>query len=163
MRVDTGIRRGATFDPSGRYRYALWRRWDPARPTIAFIMLNPNRADGRVDDPTIRRCIGFARDWGFGALGVANLFGLRAREPAMLRRAGDPVGPDNDRHVARVARRAQLVIAAWGNDGALLDRDRAVLAMLAARAIPVHCLGTTGRGCPRHPLYLRREARHAPL
>ncbi|TMF61888.1 MAG: DUF1643 domain-containing protein, partial [Chloroflexi bacterium] len=69
--------RGATFSADRRYRYRLWRRWDGARPVVAFVMLNPSTADARRDDPTIRRCIGFAKSWGFGGVEVVNLFAYR--------------------------------------------------------------------------------------
>jgi hypothetical protein len=125
-------------------------------------MLNPNRADGVRDDPTIRRCIGFARAWGFGRLWVVNLFGYRARDPRDLRVAADPIGPDNDRHVVRAARRGTIVVAAWGNAGAFGGRDREVIKLLRERARAIHCLGITRRGCPRHPLYLAQTVAPQP-
>lgn len=153
------MRRGATFDPSGRYRYTLWRHWDTAGAKVAFVMLNPSTADHRRDDPTIRRCIGFARGWGYGSLLVVNLFAYRTSSPAELARADDPIGPEND-HYLRYARRAagDLVIA-WGVHGQLLDRHERVVTLLTGRrARPLWCLGATQGGFPRHPLYLRRDA-----
>lgn len=147
----------ARFDPTGRYRYALWRTWDRSGPTVAFVMLNPSTAGAASDDPTIRRCLGFARAWGFGALVAVNLFALRSPEPARLRRARDPVGPDNDRHIRSAARTASLVIAAWGIHGALAGRDLAVRSLLAPHRIS--CLGLTRSGQPRHPLYLPSDLR----
>ena len=80
---------GAVFSPCERYRYKLWRVWDPARPLgcVMFLMLNPSTATDTEDDPTIRRCIGYARSWGYGGLYVGNLFAYRATDPADLRRA----------------------------------------------------------------------------
>lgn len=156
------MRRGATFDDSGEYRYTLWRTWDRCLPRIAFVMLNPSTADHRVDDPTIRRCIGFARSWGYGALWVVNLFAYRTHSPRRLARADDPVGPDNDRHLVRVRRRATDVVAAWGVHGALRGRDRQVRELLARRGRPLLCMGTTAAGHPRHPLYLPGTTRPAP-
>jgi hypothetical protein len=83
--------RGATLSDCGRYRYRLWRRWADG-PTVLFVMLNPSTADADVDDPTIRRCIGFARSWGAGALEVVNLYAWRATQPAELKAAVGPVG-----------------------------------------------------------------------
>ncbi|HEU5061422.1 MAG TPA: DUF1643 domain-containing protein [Kofleriaceae bacterium] len=151
---------GAVFDPSGRYRYRLTRRWAGRGAVVAFVMLNPSTADGERDDPTIRRCAGFARRWGFAAMTVVNVFALRATDPARLRRARDPVGPGNDGHIAGAAADADLVVLAWGNHGALRGRDREVVALLAG-ARPV-CLGVTRGGQPRHPLYLPRSARRRP-
>jgi hypothetical protein len=151
---------GALFDPGGRYRYRLWRRWAAGR-TVAFVMLNPSTADADRDDPTIRRCAGFARAWGFGGMTVVNLFALRATDPARLRRARDPVGRDNDRHIAAAAADASMVLVAWGVHGALDGRDRTVLALLAGRQ--PRCLGVTRGGHPRHPLYLPAATRSRPF
>jgi hypothetical protein len=96
-RVDLDVERAAAFSRDGRYRYALWREWDAAKPCVLFIGLNPSSADDRRDDPTIRRCTGFARRWGFGRLAVGNLFALRTPHPSQLRRVPSPVGPRNDR------------------------------------------------------------------
>ena len=147
---------GAAFSRDGRYRYRLWRRWDLSRPAIAFCMLNPSTADARRDDPTIRRCIGFARDWGYGGIEVVNIFALRATDPRALRSARDPVGPRNDAFMLRAAARSPLVIA-WGVHGALRDRESAALKLLGARS-RLLALGRTRSGAPRHPLYLRRDA-----
>lgn len=117
---------------------------------VLFVGLNPSTADATHDDPTLRRCVRFARDWGFGGLVLANLFALRSTDPAALRHAADPVGPDNDRHLRRLSRSADLTVAAWGTHGALFDRDLAVLPLLHNP----HCLALTRCGRPKHPLYL---------
>lgn len=148
----------ALFDATGRYRYRLDRRWGPG-PRVAFVMLNPSTANAARDDPTIRRCVGFARAWGFGSLEVVNLFAFRATEPRELTRAADPVGPENDRHVARACARADLIVVAWG--GAALARAREPLTHL--RRKPVYCLGRTRAGAPQHPLYLRASTRPVPF
>ena len=151
------MKRGATPDPTGRYRYALRREWDPDAPRIAFVMLNPSTADAAQDDPTIRRCIGFARSWGYGALEVVNLFAWRTTDPQALRRVQDPVGPENDRYILRAGRRARETLVAWGNRGILLGRHEAVLRLLLRGREAVHCLGWTQAGHPRHPLYIRAD------
>ncbi|MFN8475687.1 MAG: DUF1643 domain-containing protein [Anaerolineae bacterium] len=148
------LERGAVFDPSGAYRYRLWRIWADG-PTATFVMLNPSTADAEQDDPTIRRCIGLARSWGYGRLEVVNLFAYRTPSPDVLRLARDPVGSANDHHIRGAVGEAALVVAAWGNDGTLLGRDRETQALLASR--PLHCLGVTLRGQPRHPLYVRGD------
>ncbi|HKY50413.1 MAG TPA: DUF1643 domain-containing protein [Candidatus Limnocylindria bacterium] len=149
---------GARFSRDRRYRYRLWRRWDRSRPSIAFCMLNPSTADERSDDPTIRRCIGFARAWGYGGVEVVNLFALRATDPRELRRARDPVGERNDAYLRSAAGRSAAMVVAWGVHGALLARDVRALATLSRRA-RLLALGWTKSGAPRHPLYLRRDAR----
>jgi hypothetical protein len=153
------MRRSAVFDASGRYRYRLVRAWARGR-RVAFVMLNPSTADASRDDPTIRRCVGFARAWGFGSLEVVNLFALRTSKPRDLVRAADPVGSANHRYVVRALGRADLVIAAWG--GAPLARSRDPFARLL-RGAPVYCLGRTCAGAPRHPLYVRASTRLVPF
>ena len=115
-------------------------------------MLNPSTADAVRDDPTIRRCIGFARAWGYRRLVVTNIFALRATLPSALRGAADPVGPRNDRYILRAARDADRVVCAWGVHGALGNREAEVLALL--RDLALENLGLTQGGYPRHPLYV---------
>ena len=147
---------GAAFSRDRRYRYRLWRRWDRSRPAIAFCMLNPSTADARRDDPTIRRCIGFARAWGYGGLEVVNIFAMRATDPRALRSARDPVGPRNDAFMLRAAARSPVVIA-WGVHGALRDRGNEALRLLGSTSLLL-ALGRTRSGAPRHPLYLRHDS-----
>jgi hypothetical protein len=129
-------------------------------------MLNPSTADALLDDPTIRRCIGFARAWGFGALEVVNLFAFRATLPSQLRAALDPVGPRNNRFLRAALGRADAVVAAWGAHGSWGGRDRAVLHLLSGgidQPWPSpQCLGLTKHGHPRHPLYLPLDVARLP-
>jgi len=143
------MKTGASFSACRSYRYALWRQWARG-PRVLFVMLNPSTADDRRDDPTIRRCIGFAKSWGFGSLAVGNLFALRTPSPRELAKSEFPVGTANDRCLRRLQRSAALVLAAWGNHGILYDRAAAVRRML----IDPRTLGLTGSGQPRHPLYV---------
>jgi hypothetical protein len=143
------VRTDACISRCGRYRYALWRRWDDG-PQVLFVMLNPSTADQRDDDPTIRRCIGLAARWGYAAVAVGNLFAFRTPSPRVLRRAAHPVGRANDRWLQRLAAESGRMIAAWGNDGTLLGRDVQVRSMLA----PLYALSLTRCGQPRHPLYV---------
>jgi hypothetical protein len=161
------IESSAEFSACGRYRYSLTRIWDRCRPMVAFIGLNPSTADALHDDPTVRRCVGFARRWRCGGVLIVNLFGYRATNPRELDRVSDPVGPDNDAAIAAAIGRADQIIAAWGRRGRYLDRDAAVLNLLDR----ADCLGRNRDGSPRHPLYLpagirpRRfhKSAHAPL
>lgn len=141
---------GAAFSRCGKYRYALWRNWDPERPKILFIGLNPSRADARHNDPTIRRCINFARDWGYGGLLVGNLFALRSPHPHSLRHSQNPVGPRNDYWLRLMSCDADRTLACWGNHGALIGRD----AVVAARFSDLWCLRRNRGGAPAHPLYM---------
>ena len=147
------MQRGAAFDITQTYRYALWREWDQDAPQLAFILLNPSTADAQKDDPTLRRCIGFARSWGYGSLRLVNLFAYRTTRPEVLLRVADPVGPENDRHIQEAIENSRTIIAAWGNGGAFHDRAKIVLDRLLARD-NAYCLGWTRREQPSHPLYL---------
>ncbi|MCU1279184.1 MAG: hypothetical protein JWM53_2730 [bacterium] len=135
----------------------------PASAGIAlFIMLNPSTADALKDDPTVRRCIGYARAWGCGELFVENLFAFRSTDPRYLTAVRDPVGPQNNDYIIGAACRAHesggVVVAAWGVHGGHLDQDRKVMSLLTETlGIKVQCLGTTVEGFPRHPLYLTRD------
>ena len=149
------MRRGATFDTSGQYRYTLWRHWSATRPKVTFVMLNPSTADHRVDDPTIRRCIDFARRWGFGSLHAVNLFAYRTVSPKILAQAVAPIGPRNDHYLRHAQRLAADVVVAWGVHGSLHGRDEQVLTLLTRRRDSrLLCLGTTKHGLPRQPLDL---------
>lgn len=147
----------AVFDASGRYRYLLTRTTGPARPRLAFVLLNPSTADARRNDPTIRRCIGYAQRWGFGRLEIVNIFAYRTTYPRELLAHHEPVGRGNDAWIRRVARRADRVVVAWGAHGSALGRSARVARLLDG--IEAWCLGTTRAGEPRHPLYLRADQR----
>lgn len=142
----------AVFSACRRYRYLLWRRWGENWSTnyVLFVGLNPSRADETLDDPTIRRCLGFAKAWGYSGLCMANLFAYRATDPKQMLLAADPIGHDNDRYLQASAAQAAIVIAAWGNHGKHQGRHLQVQKMLTN----LHCLTLTKAGMPSHPLYL---------
>lgn len=147
----------ATISEDGRYRYLLKRRWSDG-PIATFIMLNPSTADAEQDDPTIRRCIGFAKREGCGALTVVNLMAFRATNPKELLGAIDPVGPDNRGYLVPAIRKGAPVIAAWGAHEAAIGRDAVVREIAEALGKPLVCLGKTKSGAPRHPLYVKAIA-----
>lgn len=153
----------AVLSQCGAYRYWLTRDWTSGGKRAVFIMLNPSTADAIQDDPTIRRCIDFAKRFGCDGLLVVNLYALRSTDPDALWNHPDPVGPENDAHIQWALWAAEMsdapVIAAWGAN-ARQDRVDEVLelpGMLACQA-----LGLTKAGQPRHPLYLRRDAELVP-
>jgi len=142
----------ATFSDDKAYRYTLWRTWEPKRGYVMFIGLNPSTADEVYDDPTIRRCIGFAKSWGYGALCMTNLFAYRATKPKKLLEAVHPIGSKNNQVLTTYAIGASIVIAAWGIHGGLNDRDEEVKALIPC----MHYLKLTNGGYPAHPLYLSK-------
>lgn len=159
--------RGAMFSECRRYRYALWRQWDPSLPTVVFCGLNPSTADETIDDPTIRRELGYARDWGFGRLVKVNVYGWRSTDPKALWRAPDPRGPDNFLAIkvhcfeAMTRRTDGLFVAAWGNN--VRERDALELRrLLRFEGVTVHALKITKQGQPNHPLYLPRHLSPVP-
>jgi hypothetical protein len=144
-------RSSAVISSCGLYRYALHRRWDDG-PQVLFCMLNPSTADETNPDPTMTKCLKFAKRWGYGSLAIGNLFGFRATEPRDMLAADEPVGPDNDVWLRILAGESQLKIAAWGANGGYRDRDKAVLALLQGHDL--HYLRLTKEGHPGHPLFL---------
>ncbi|MFB1066460.1 DUF1643 domain-containing protein [Natrinema sp. H-ect4] len=148
-------RSDAVLSDCGEYRYRLSRTWDVEKPTLAWLMLNPSTADASEDDPTIRRCINFAKGWGYGSLVVVNLFALRTPDPSNLRDHPDPVGPENDEHLRDVCEQAEKVVAAWGANGSFNDRALEVAEALESE---LFALDTTKDGHPVHPLYQPADA-----
>ncbi len=155
------MRRSAHVD--GDYRYTLDRHWgadETSQNILHLVMLNPSIADGLSDDPTIRRCIGYAQAVGLDGLRVINLFALRSTDPRGLRTHSDPIGPRNDEILTQCMRTltGNFMVAAWGADKFAIERAKAVHAMAASRSITLKCWGKTKDGHPGHPLYLRRTA-----
>ena len=154
----------ATFSPDRAYRYSLIRRISfMGEGHCVFCMLNPSTADEEINDPTVRRCIGFATRWGMATLEVVNAYALRATDPRKLKLSPDPVGrPDNDCAILEAASRADLFVVAWG---AHIDPERAreVLGLIRMgerpKVRPMVALGFTSSGQPKHPLYVPYEAR----
>lgn len=159
--VNALVHRSAVFsEPDRRWRYELRRVWDE-KPLCAFIGLNPSTADETHDDPTVRRCIGYAVRWGYGGLIMLNIFAYRSTDPRRLAEVLDPVGPRNDEFILSGVAEAEMTVAAWGVYGNWQRRGDWVRAMLGDRAL--HALGLTKSGEPRHPLYLRADAVPARL
>lgn len=161
--LEPAVQRTAVISECGRYRYRLGRAWDHNAPVATFIMLNPSTADANIDDPTIRRCLGYARAWGCGSLTVVNLFAWRATDPAELATADDPVGPDNDEWITVAAGNARQqrapLVAAWGAN-ATPERIAPVLTLPGMDRLTA--LALTKSGQPRHPLYLRADLTPQP-
>ncbi len=147
----------AVFSGDRRYRYLLRRRVSESRKRILFIMLNPSRADEKRNDPTIRRCIGFARDWGFGLLDVVNLFALASTDPLVLLNVEDLIGKDNDAAIRAALEVADMTVLAWGNHGLNHEKRAAEVTAMARGTSQSYCLGLTMKGAPKHPLRLAKS------
>lgn len=157
------MNKNAVLSPCGAYRYMLTRRWATG-PLMPFVMLNPSTADAEIDDPTIRRCIGFAKREGAAGIVVGNVYAFRATNPAELRSVADPFGPDNSMALSAVSlisvANGLPVVCAWGNAGEATDRHHDALVKQGARLV---CLGKTKKGHPRHPLYVRADQPFEPF
>lgn len=150
--------RSAIFSECRQYRYRLERVFGVG-PVVSFIGLNPSTADVVDDDPTIRRCLSYARAWGAGHLVMVNLFAYRATDPRMLlnaRKSGlEVVGPDNRQHVSKAIEESWLSVAAWGCTATGSEEELLVLSRYSDR---LHALKLNKDGSPAHPLYQRKDA-----
>jgi hypothetical protein len=143
------------------YRYALWRQWDELGKTVVFCGLNPSTADETVDDPTIRRELGYARAWGYGRLVKVNAYGYRSTDPKALLQVGDPEGPENLATILHWAAQAHLFVAAWGNNINARHAFKLRSVFRECGAL-VHALKLTKEGQPQHPLYLPKTMQPFP-
>ena len=146
------IKKSAIFSPCNQYRYSLSRVWNLSQKPALIIGLNPSTADEKKDDPTIRRSMHYAYRWGFGGLIMVNLFALKATLPSDLRKANNPIGEDNNKFIIEHQKESGIVLVAWGNDGALHNRDKEVLDLINN---PM-CLKVNKTGQPAHPLYQKK-------
>lgn len=151
---------GTVISEDGRYRYTLERTWERVPRFVLWLMLNPSTADGTTNDATIRRCVRYARDWGYGGILVGNLYAYRATQPADLFGHPDPVGPENDAALLELVGRSSLIVCAWGQRGPDPSRRWNVLRSLG---VPTHrqvfALRVNDNGEPGHPLRLPLGAR----
>jgi len=167
----------ANFSKDKKFRYCLTRDWSGLFPvkTVMFIGLNPSTADDKIDDPTIRRCIGFASSWGYNKLIMTNLFAWRETDSKKLylrwKNLGDitssenyyeyldwVIGRENNNYILQGQKEASRIIAAWGSEGKKYSRRvKEVITLL--REDKIFCLGNT---C-RHPLYTRKDIQLMPF
>lgn len=150
--------RWAILSDDGAYRYVLARGWRGGKKYVLFVLLNPSTADAFDDDPTVRKCRGFARRWGFGNMLIANLYAWRATDSSALGTAADPIGPDNDEKLRRSASIASAVVCGWGNCPTGIARDafdrRAADVLRILSGNKPWCIAQNKTGHPAHPLYL---------
>jgi len=150
-------KKDALIDPTGKYRYWLLRQWNNKPGNfVNFVMLNPSKADAEVDDNTIRRCVKYAKKWGFDGIYVTNLFAFRATDPKCIKKASDPIGKENNKYIKLIAKKSKLIVLAWSNHGSFMQRDMAAIKILSG-IHPLRCLGTNKSGQPKHPLRLNKN------
>lgn len=153
----------AVFSEDRKYRYALSRVWDNRGKILVFCMLNPSTADEIVNDPTIERCQRRAKQMGFGALVVVNIFALRSTDPKALYEEEDPYGPENMRIVLEMSKTADMVICGWGKHGALNNHGKFMLMRMRNHGIKPHALKINKDGSPAHPLYIGYDVKPIPI
>ncbi|QOJ19522.1 MAG: DUF1643 domain-containing protein [Gammaproteobacteria bacterium] len=141
------------FSPCRNYRYTLYREWAPGDKVVMFVGLNPSTADEVQNDPTVRRCINYAKGWGYDGMYMANIFAFRATDPAVMKAHHEPVGRENDHYLQQMAQSSSVIVAAWGTHGAHLGRGDEVKKLIRG----LHCLRLTKDGHPGHPLYLPKN------
>jgi len=139
----------AVLSDDNIYRYQLSRIWDEEKPKILFIMLNPSTADEFVEDPTIRRVVNYAKDWGYGGVYVGNLYAFRSTDPKGLKCIADPIGPENINHIQTLISLVDKVIYAWGNEQKEPDWLKKIVET-------PYCIEISKKGIPKHPLYLKK-------
>jgi len=162
------MQKGAIISPNKKYRYKLWRIWDENKPQLLFIMLNPSTADESEDDPTITRCIGFAKLHGYGSVYVANLYAYRATDPDELIKQSkftNIIGPDNFGHIKDLSEKCRAVIFAWGANATKsnLKNYKSYVRKVVNFLPEASCFGKTQSGHPKHPLYLKYETELEPF
>ena len=147
------INKTANFSSCRKYRYSLSRIWDKQKKFVLFIGLNPSTADEEMDDPTIRRCSGYAQKWGYGGFMMVNLFAYRTTLPSNLKKVKYPVGSENDKYIVKLSKKADITVATWGDNGNLYSRDKQILSLVPN----LMCLKINKSGQPAHPLYLKKD------
>ena len=152
----------AVYSGCEKYRYALTRTWDPEGSRLLYLMLNPSKATELANDPTIERCERRAAALGHGGFRVCNLFALRETDPARLKRARSPEGPDNMAQISAALKWCDAVLCAWGVHGSHRDQGEKVLSLLETSPKPRLALGLTKHGHPRHPLYVSYKTQPTP-
>lgn len=147
------MKKDAILSEDRKYRYVLSRIWDESKSMVMIIGLNPSTADETIDDPTIVRCIDFAKNWGYGGIYMLNLFAFRATLPKDMFSVENPIGDENDKFIEKYSKLSDKVICAWGNDGKYKNRSQEVLSKIKNK----YYLKLNQTNEPAHPLYLRKD------
>jgi len=145
----------AIFSADRKYRYRLTRWWYDGGPILCFCLLNASNANENRNDPTVHRCIGFGHYWGYSGIIIVNLNGLVSMDPTKLFTDPDPVGPENNDHLASAALSSEKIVAGWGNNGARMPHRVDEVLEILTKYKDVYCFSQTKIGQPRHPLYVK--------
>ena len=167
MELFSNTEKSAVISDCGKYRYSLTRTWNDELPKVMFVMLNPSTADAMKDDPTIRRCVGFANSWGYGGIIVVNLFAFRATNPKELLSEEHPIGGDNLYYMRKAYDKVDKVVCAWGNKPILRKwfqcksfNESVLVHFIKDKS---YYLELSKDGTPKHPLYLKKDLKPKKL
>lgn len=166
LRLSGDVKSTAVYaGPGDCYRYTLERVWDENKPMVMWLMMNPSVATELGDDRTVAKCQRYARAWGYGGIFVGNSFAYRCTDQKRLLEVSDPIGPENDAYLLEMARKADLVVLAYGapQAKALRPRGTEVARLLARHGLRVTALRLSKSGRPEHPLYLPSILTPQPL
>lgn len=147
------MKKDAILSEDRKYRYVLSRIWDESKPLVVIIGLNPSTADEKDDDNTIKKCINFSKNWGYGGLYMLNLFAFRATAPSDMFNASSPIGEENSKYIEKYSKLSDKVICSWGNNGNFKNRSKEVLLNIENKFY----LKLNKTGEPAHPLYLNKN------
>lgn len=156
--IDLSIPKGAIFSEDRKYRYALWRVWNPNKPYLMTIGLNPSVASELKDDPTITRLQARAYKEGYGGLLMSNLYAYVSTNPDNLLNNGNAVGELTDHYIRQMVELTECQLCGWGSFKAVLERAQEVYPLLSNP----FCLGVNADGQPKHPLYVAYDVPMIP-
>jgi hypothetical protein len=145
--------KNAILSSDRKYRYVLSRIWDDSKQAVMMVGLNPSTADENEDDPTVARCINFAKSWGYGGIYMLNLFAVRTPKPKKIYKADEPIGSENDKYLKEYSQKCDKIICAWGNDGSYKNRSNEIKSNFSH----LYYLKINKSGEPAHPLYLKSD------
>ena len=149
------MERCAEFDKKREYRYVLKRKWGTNDDNfVNFVLLNPSTADEKEDDPTVNRCIKFAKSWEYDGIWITNLFAYIATKPENMKKAVEPVGKDNDYYILEYAKKSKKIVIAWGSDEDFSKRGSQVIKILSQLKKTLYCFP---RRNPQHVLRVSNE------
>jgi hypothetical protein len=152
--VPSQINRGTKFSPCKKYRLQLWRLWDDQLPIIMFLMLNPSSADAHNDDPTIRRCVNFTKNWGYGGFYIGNLYPLISSKPKLLLESLSVSHSENKLNLDEMAEKCDKIICSWGNFE-IVKKLGIPNDFLVDYKNKLYYISKSKNETPKHPLYLK--------
>ncbi|MEM1218258.1 MAG: DUF1643 domain-containing protein [Bacteroidota bacterium] len=156
LNIPASFTRSVEISYCGKYRYMLGRTWDDQKDRLMYVGLNPSTADALQEDPTIRKCLHFAHQEGFGGFDILNIYAYRTPHPKELFKMQDPIGPKNSSFLKKYMERSSKVVLMWGTEA---HQHEAVQAFLTNHSGPWYCFGENKDGSPRHVLYIAGHER----